>query len=214
MDESRFSLRDTLWVGGSLAAATAALTILFLAMRAVMDVGGMCAEGGPYQIEVHCPDGVPVLLIGSIWLGLVAVFVYVWAASRAGAPALAGLMWPALFLSLGWNFLEYAFAPPFGDGPVWGWLIPGVLFVLMGGVPLLWFLPYLFRSDSTPRNGVGFAVGAGVDAVRRARVIRTAATRAEGRLVDELERLDRLHRRGGLTDAEYETAKRRLLEES
>ena len=26
---------------------TASITLLFLGMRAVMDIGGMCAEGGP-----------------------------------------------------------------------------------------------------------------------------------------------------------------------
>lgn len=50
---------------------------------------------------------------------------------------LVALAWPALFLSLAWNFLEYALQPPEGEGIVWGWLIPGVLFVLMGGVPWL-----------------------------------------------------------------------------
>ena len=32
------------------------------------------------------------------------------------------LAWPALFLSLGWNFLEYGVNPPeaFGDGPELG----------------------------------------------------------------------------------------------
>jgi hypothetical protein len=48
------------------------------------------------------------------------------------------LAWPALFLSLGWNFLEYGVDPPDGSANVvWGWLFCGVLFVLMGGLPLL-----------------------------------------------------------------------------
>lgn len=201
---------DVIRVAVTLAFVSAAITILFLSMRAVMDVGGFCAEGGPYQIQVHCPDGIPLLMMGSIWLGLIAVFLYAWAAASSGAPSLAGLLWPALFLSLGWNFLQYGFSPPFGEGLAWGWIIPGVLFVLMGGLPLLWALPALVRSDGAPRTAVGFAVGAGVDAVKRARVIQRAGT--EGRMVDEIERLDRLHRRGSLTDAEFETAKRRLLE--
>ena len=46
------------------------------------------------------------------------------------------LAWPGLFLSLGWNFLEFSFAPP-GGGFAWGWLVCGVVFVLMGGLPLL-----------------------------------------------------------------------------
>ena len=44
-------------------------------------------------------------------------------------PALGGrgsacvfLAWPALFLRLGWNFLEYGFVPP-GGGWVWSWIV-------------------------------------------------------------------------------------------
>src|SRR5262249_24723134 len=46
--------------------------------------------------------------------------------------------WPALFLSLGFNFLEYGLDPA-GDatGPEWGWLFCAAVFALMGAVPLL-----------------------------------------------------------------------------
>lgn len=44
------------------------------------------------------------------------------------------LFWPAIFLSLGWNFMEYGFFS--GEGLVWGWIICGVVFVLMGGLPV------------------------------------------------------------------------------
>ena len=50
------------------------------------------------------------------------------------------LAWPVRFLSLGWNFLEYWVRNPFGEGVELGWLIPGIIFVVMGGVPsLAWF---------------------------------------------------------------------------
>ena len=53
---------------------------------------------------------------------------------RRRSPLLA---WPALFLSLGWNFLEFGFDPPGeDDGLVWGWIVCGVVFWLMGGLPL------------------------------------------------------------------------------
>ena len=54
---------------------------------------------------------------------------------------LVALAWPALFLSLGWNFLSTPSTRPGGGGIELGWLIPGVIFVMMGGVPLLgWIL--------------------------------------------------------------------------
>jgi hypothetical protein len=36
-------------------------------------------------------------------------------------------MWGLLFGSLGWNFLEYGVS----DGPVWGYVVPGVMFEAM-----------------------------------------------------------------------------------
>jgi hypothetical protein len=119
-----------------MAGVTAALTIMFFAMRAVMEIGGSCASGNtPYEISRPCPDGVPGLMIGSIFLGLLLLGVY---GLNAVGPNLTLLAWPALFLSLGWNFLDFGVNPPDGsDGLVWGWLLCGVLFVLMGGAPLL-----------------------------------------------------------------------------
>jgi hypothetical protein len=65
------------------------------------------------------------------------------------------LAWPGLFLSLGWNFLEFTFSPP-GGGLAWGWLICGVLFVLMGGLPLiLAFKPAREKISSRLQNGEG-----------------------------------------------------------
>jgi hypothetical protein len=111
------------------------LTLLYRSMRSVMDVGGFCAEGGPYEIRQHCPQGVawivPVSIFGmiaSVGVGLLGVF-------RQGGPRPYVFAWSALFLALGWNFLEYGFDPP-GGGTSGGWLVCGVVFVIMGGAPL------------------------------------------------------------------------------
>lgn len=123
-----------------LAGTAAGITSLFLSMRSVMGVGGFCAEGGPYAIEVHCPKGVGWLMPVSILGGLIMLALYALAARRVPGPHLLLLGWPALFLSLGWNFWEFGLNPPVGDGLAWGWIICGVVFVLMGGAPLLLFL--------------------------------------------------------------------------
>jgi hypothetical protein len=47
--------------------------------------------------------------------------------------------WSALFLALGWNFLDYGFDAP-GGGTAAGWLVCGFVFVAMGVVPLLFLL--------------------------------------------------------------------------
>ena len=205
--------RNTLAIGLSLAGVACGLTLVYLAMRAVMDVGGFCAEGGPFVIEQHCPQGVPGIMVGGILGGLVLAFVYVGVAVVRRIPSFAGLLWPALFLSLGWNFLDYAFDPPgAGGGVVWGWLICGIVFMLMGGLPLLVMLPATVRGFTRERQRpTGWPAGMPLAQMQRvaARVQPSTATRAG--MVDELERLAKLHERGSLTDDEYAAAKARLL---
>ena len=109
----------------------------YLGMRAVMDIGGACATGGPYVPAQQCPEGASALLSGAIPLLLLATFAASGIALTIRAPTLLLLMWFLLFGSLGWNFLEYALAE---DPVVIGWLVPGIMFELMA-VPalLLWF---------------------------------------------------------------------------
>ena len=122
-----------------IALGTMSVTLLFLGMRAVMDVGGACADGGPYVSAQPCPNGVPLAMIGGMFGLFGAAGLIVWFGSQIGkaAASIVALGWPALFLALGLNFMDYAFKPPDGEPtPVWGWLIPGVLFWLIGGAPL------------------------------------------------------------------------------
>jgi hypothetical protein len=131
-------LTDAIGLALAVAAMAACLTLVFLGMRAVMDVGGACADGGPYVSAQPCPDGVAAAMFLGIF-GLFGSGALVWRfGSRIGEPfeSLPFLAWPALFCSLGWNFLQYGLFPPEGEGVVWSWLIPGVLFELMGLVPL------------------------------------------------------------------------------
>lgn len=205
----------------SLVVVTACLTVLFLSMRAVMSVGGYCASGGPYGIAVECPDQVVVLLPLSIVLGIVAAFVYAYASSQLPGPRLWPLLWPALFLSLGWNFMEFAVAD--GDsGVVWGWLICGVVFVAMGLLPL-WLvlskgaLRALLWSDAPsavpvdPYRETGYPAASTRRAPTPVSTVPESSKSGDG-LTGELERLTLLHERGALTGAEFAAAKKRLLE--
>ncbi len=83
------------------------LTCLFLAMRGVMDLGGMVATGGPYEIAHPAPGWVwivPVSIIGF----MILIFVsFIPVLSKDGGNVVAAFFWPAVFLSLAWNFLEY-----------------------------------------------------------------------------------------------------------
>lgn len=210
------------------------LTVLFQGMRSVMDLGGYCASGGPYEIRQECPDNAWMIPV-SVFVGLAGVG-FVLAGTFRGGPKLVALAWPALFLTLGWNFLEYAFDPPPPDtGLVWGWLICGVVFVAMGGIPLVLVLMNaklaLWGADSsTDKTAAAQATAAALArlASKRSRqpaqskpfvpygdTTVTAPTQPadDADLVSDLERLAALHRNGQLTDDEYTRAKNARLRE-
>ena len=135
------------------------LTILWLSMRTVMGIGGSCASGGPYVPAVQCPDAVVLLTPLSIF----GIFIFgglaAWGGARLGAAwlGLIALGWPALFLSLGWNFLEFGLRPPGGEPGevVWSWLFCAVVFGLMGGLPLAAAIWGLRAASSGPRAYAG-----------------------------------------------------------
>ena len=136
-----------------IAGACAGLSVLFLCMRSIMDIGGVCASGNtPFQPRVQCPSGVPGLMIGSIFLGLLALGVYAISTFEINLTLLA---WPALFLSLGFNFADYGINPPpgFGSGASAGWIVCAVVFFLMGGIPLvLWIAAVVHGHESRVRS--------------------------------------------------------------
>jgi hypothetical protein len=119
------------------------ITLMFLATRAVMGVGGSCADGGPYVSAQRCPDGATAAIL----IGVFGLFLFggvaIAFADRVGGiwgstPILA---WAALFISLGWNFLDGGvFSVPEGSGIDPTGVLLGLLFWAMGGVPLVGLL--------------------------------------------------------------------------
>ena len=119
------------------------IVLIFLGMRSVMDIGGFCAEGGPYVIAQGCPDAAtPSLFLGMFGLFLFGAIATGYGIKVGGIWAAAPLLgWSALFGVLGWNFLEYGLIdPPLGQIE-WGWVICGVMFWLMAAGPLIALLP-------------------------------------------------------------------------
>jgi hypothetical protein len=219
----------------------ASLTIIWLSMRAVLDIGGYCADGGPYEIAHHCPDGVGLLLTLSIFVGLGCAGLMGWKGAVLGAPydGLVLLAWPALFISLGWNFLQYAFFPGPGDNSIeLGFLIPGILFVIMGAAPLVGFLPGGKRSKPTSDTPLLDMAARTQEREHRqldgarsqllADMIQEAQHRSEPQtpeeptsldtenadLVGKLERLSALYRAGSLNYDEFQRAKQALIDEA
>lgn len=220
-------LRATASVFVTLAGVACGLTLLYLGMRAVMDIGGACASGGPYVPRVECPSGVPLLMFAGIWGGLIFVGLYLWSTSKHKVPTLVAFAWPALFLSLGWNFLDYGIDPPVGEGLVWGWLICAVLFAAMGGLPLVVMIKPVMRqfgprAPEAPEAKVVIPTRSKVKQLRAAQKPGPRPSQRFGfdpgpagggeSIVDALERLKALHDSGALSDSQFEAAKTRLLE--
>ena len=215
------NVRAVVAVFVTLGGLSCGLTLLYLGMRSVMDIGGACASGGPYVPRVECPEGVPLLMMAGIWGGLVFLGLYLWATSKHRVPTLVALAWPALFLSLGWNFLDFGLDPPFGEGVVWGWIVCAVAFALMGGLPLFAMAkPVMSQfTKGPPDPNVPTYVMPTRDRLKEMRPQRpsarkpppAAAQQPDETLVDALERLKRLHDSGALTDREFEDAKRQVI---
>ena len=203
--------RGSIWVFFSVGVVSASLTVIFLAMRSVMDIGGSCASGGPYQIARPCPGHVAALMPAAIWAGLIFAGIYVFVTMHYGVPTLVSLAWPALFLSLSYNFFDY------GIHGQSGFVTAGVVFAVMGVVPLLWALPHLWRvyvrgAEDDPKpwhvSTTGALFTTGVDAMKM--FSRLGQTPAQD-MTDSLQRLDQLHKSGALDDLEYAKAKDRII---
>jgi hypothetical protein len=207
------------------------LTILWLSMRAVMGIGGFCATGGPYVPAVQCPDAVVALTPLSIFGLFIFGGLAAWGGASLGGPwlGLISLGWPALFLSLGWNFLDFGLHPPGGDGEVvWSWLFCAAIFGLMGGVPLVVGLRGAQLASTGHRSYAGgrVLIGprgglAGLNQLRGSPDAAPSDATDDGvaspaapgpDVAERLERLSRLHAAGDLTDAEFQAAKHATLD--
>jgi len=132
----RRSLRAPAVVVVSVVVLAVCLAWAFFAMRAVMDVGGSCADGGPYVSAQPCPGGAGLIAI-AIPVMIITAMVGSAAALSLSAPNLLIPMWGILFGSLGWNFLEAGTTGPHLD---WSWIVCGVVFELMALPALLGIL--------------------------------------------------------------------------
>jgi hypothetical protein len=180
---------------------------------------GTCASGGPYVIAQECPGGIGWVLftlIGSFFLIFAAIPIYVSRGTPPGsdrAPSNGGIViwfWTGIFWSLAVGCFLGVWGPDANPGPggELGGLIVGFMGLVMGagGLLALKFPEISGKAPKRPRPP---------DQVRPARTkVAQAASRFAGgaHSLDRLEQLDSLRARGALTDAEFETLKRRIVE--
>ncbi len=107
-------------------------TLYFTAFT-VMSLGGYCASGGPYQIEVECPANVLAFTPWNIFGGLLAVAIAGFFAQGFGTPLILWA-WPILFVGLSIPFFVSVY---YG---VWFNAVIGVLFLVMGLAPVWFFV--------------------------------------------------------------------------
>jgi hypothetical protein len=138
MRARRVVVKATLLTVGTLGFVVC-LTLMYLSMRSVMDVGGSCASGGPYTISRPCPQGVAWVMPLAIFGGLFFVGMTFLGVFEEGGPRPYAFAWSALFIALGWNFIDYGVDPP-GGGTSVSWLVCGAIFFVMGGAPLVFLL--------------------------------------------------------------------------
>lgn len=143
---ARVSPRAAAVTVASVLVVAVSLTWTYLSMRAVMNVGGSCADGGPYVSAQPCPDG-SILIAVAIPALIIFAMIGTVSASSVGAPNLLVPMWGGLFGSLGWNFLEYAFI---GPDVVWSWLVCGVLFWAMALPAFVFMVSQLRQTRQGP----------------------------------------------------------------
>ena len=176
---------------------------------------GTCASGGPYVSARECPDGIERLMlsmVGAIFGLFVALIVY----GPRGAPPDTGRkpanggiivwLWTGLFWSLAVGCFLGVWGPDANPGPGGkeGGLIVGFMGLIMGAGGL--YTLRLGRSIRDPQKQRAMLT----------RVVGTATrlTPGAGGSVERLDTLDRLRRQGTITNAEFETLKAKLIEES
>lgn len=108
-------------------------TLLALVSYTVGTLGGSCASGGPYVIDVPCPDNVALFAPISIFGGFLFVGVALMFAGGFAAP-LVVWAWPILFVGLS---VPFFLSVP--TDPVLGILL-GLMFFVMGIVPVVFVL--------------------------------------------------------------------------
>lgn len=139
------------------------IALIALGLLALLDVGGFCAEGGPYVIEQRCPTGVlPAVGLG-VPLLFVVGFAYVLALPTSWKP-LIGLAWPVLFVALAVSFLISAFfltdsfqVAPFVVGVMMAGIGIGPIFLIRS--PEGGFNLYPDRTEGVPAQTAAILLG-------------------------------------------------------
>ncbi len=176
---------------------------------------GTCASGGPYVSARECPDGIGGLMValsGGIILLFVAAGIYIARGTPPGSarpPENAAVViwfWTGLFWALAIGCFLAVWGPDANPGPggETGGLIVGFMGLIMGagGLLALKFGRRKKRASTT--------VNPAMVKVAETASRFTGAANPE----DRLETLDRLRKQGTITEAEFQTLKSKIVEDT
>ncbi len=216
--------------GLALTLAVLGLTWLNRVVASVLPVGGSCGNGG----ATPCPGGAWMAPAG-VFAGLLGLGLYL-LRRPAGSPQLLIFAWPALFGSLGVQFLRAAAA----ESGAYGFWLCGIVFLVMAAGPIVLVVAGQRGAVVPLLVGDGLAGPEGIEDQPQLRSARLEADGAASRfsdlgpvdlrgpapasddldrengadLCEHLDRLSRLHRQGELSDAEFAEAKQKVLDGS
>jgi Short C-terminal domain len=202
---------------------------------------GTCASGGPYVSARQCPSGIGVYfagLFGGIIIGLIAIGIY---ASRGRPPDAGDdysgprvpfgiLAWSLLFAGTGAVAIYAVVGPDAHPGPgaKLGAIIVAIVFIPMGVIPLVLAAMRDRGSGSGPTarstpvsvSGLpssssymppSMPTPAPPPPPRAPSRPPAPAPKANENGLAQLEKLKKLHDEGALTDAEFSSAKAKIL---
>lgn len=98
------------------------VTVLYCVMQAVLGSGGVRGTGG----------SVAYVIVGGLFFSVLAAR----GAFLLRAPGVVLLSWPIASLAVAVNFLRYGVNPPGAASVSTGWIFSGILFALLGLVPI------------------------------------------------------------------------------
>ena len=127
---------DTALYGLGVLGIAAAITLGALAVRAGLTTGA-CIAGGSDTSFLRCAPGMIPALGISVGLGAAGPGLTLWTVRRRPFPHPLPLAWAALFLVMGWLFLDDGLIHPGEQGVRIGFLVIAVVFAGLAVAPLL-----------------------------------------------------------------------------
>ena len=145
-------IKNTILLLLSEAGVFVCITCIYIGMRGILDMKtGFVASGGPYQIAHQAPEWIWIFPV-SILSFFVFLGLYYAVIQKLSGVNILIFVWIFLFLSLAENFIEYSFKFIDENGINIGWLVCGIFFILLGGLPVILAIRKIYKNSNSRKN--------------------------------------------------------------